>query len=161
MAILLPEHIRLADRRENLAPSKAKEVSDRDHRTPEILSHELACRLAEDDINLLQGLVLGLRHEEDLVEPSDHGDAAVESKSKTHSRHGLLHLREEVGDEERTEKEGDVAGFHSIGPEVSGVYFRGNDPCETGVASEETFVDDETGNVGSLGAGFVGQWNQV
>jgi hypothetical protein len=35
-----------------------------------VLSDKLAGRLGEDKIDLLQSLVLGLRHEEELVEPS-------------------------------------------------------------------------------------------
>jgi hypothetical protein len=35
-----------------------------------VLSNELAGRLREDEVNLLESLVLGLRHEKELVEPS-------------------------------------------------------------------------------------------
>ena len=35
-----------------------------------VLSNELAGGLREDEVNLLKSLVLGLRHEEELVEPS-------------------------------------------------------------------------------------------
>jgi hypothetical protein len=35
-----------------------------------VLSNELAGRLREDEVNLLESLVLGLRHEKELVKPS-------------------------------------------------------------------------------------------
>jgi len=102
MPVFLSENVRLAHRRKDLAPSEGKEIRRCDHGAPEVLSHELARRLAEDNINLLKCFVLGLRHEKNLVKPSEYGDTTVESQSKTGLCHRFLHLSEKVCDEERT-----------------------------------------------------------
>lgn len=114
MPILLPKNITLRHRRKHLPPSKGNKITSRDHGTPQILLDQLTGRLAEDDIDLLERLVLGLGHEEDLVEPAKDGDAAVEAEGKADLGHGCLHLREEVGDEEGAEKERGVGRFHPV-----------------------------------------------
>lgn len=122
----------------------------------EILPHQLPRRLTKQDINLLERLVLRLRHEEQLVEPAQHGDAAIEAEREADARHGGLHVGEEVGDEPGAEEEGDVRGLHAVAAQVGWVDFRGKDPGEAGVGAEETFVQDEAGDVAAFGAADVG-----
>lgn len=55
---------------EHLLESEAKEIVGGLLDVLPVLSDELAGRLREDKINLLEGLILGLGHEEELVEPS-------------------------------------------------------------------------------------------
>ena len=114
MPILLPKDIALRHRREHLPPPKRNNITRRDHGTPQILLDQLTGRLAEDDVDLLERLVLRLGHEEDLVEPAEDGDAAVEAEGEADLGHGFLHLREEVGDEEGAEEEGRVGRFHPV-----------------------------------------------
>ena len=122
----------------------------------EVLPDELARRLGEEDVDLLERLVLRLRHEGQLVEPAHDGDAAVEAEGEADAGHGGLHVGEEVGDEPGAEEEGDVRGFHAVGAEVGRVDFCGQDPGEAGVGAEEALVEDEAGDVAALGAADVG-----
>ena len=122
----------------------------------EILPDELAGRLGEEDVDFLEGFVLRLRHEGQLIEPADDGDAAVEPEGEADARHGGLHVGEEVGDEPGAEEEGDVGGLHAVGAEVGGVDLGGEDPREAGVGAEEALVEDEAGDVAALGAADVG-----
>jgi hypothetical protein len=55
---------------EDLLESEAKKIVGGLLDVLPVLSDKLAGRLGEDKIDLLQSLVLGLRHEEELVEPS-------------------------------------------------------------------------------------------
>lgn len=55
---------------EDLLESEAKEIVSGLLDVLPVLSNELAGRLGEDKIDFLEGLVLGLGHEEELVEPS-------------------------------------------------------------------------------------------
>ena len=70
VSILLTKHIRLGHRAKDPAPPEVQEVIRGRQDTPQILPHQLASGLAENDVDLLQGLILGLRHEEQLVEPA-------------------------------------------------------------------------------------------
>jgi hypothetical protein len=54
----------------DLLESEAKEVVGGFLDVLPVLSDQLAGRLREDKVDLLEGLVLGLGHEEELVEPS-------------------------------------------------------------------------------------------
>lgn len=65
-----------------------------------ILADELHGGLLEEKVDLLKSLVLGLVHEEDLIEPSEHGNATVEAEGKTSRGHCGLHGREVVGNDE-------------------------------------------------------------
>ena len=112
-----------------------------------ILAHELRGRLAEEDVDLLECFVLRLGHEQQLVEPSQHGDAAVEAEREADARHGLLHVAEEVGDEPGAEEERHVRGLHPVAAEVGRVDLRGEHPGEAGVGAEEAFVEDEAREV--------------
>jgi hypothetical protein len=161
MPIVPPEHIGLTDRTENLPPPARKKVFSRDHGTPKVLSDQLTRGLTENNVNLLERLVLRLGHEQNLVEPANDSDTAIESKGETNLRHSGLHFREEISNEEGAEEQSNVAGLHAVRTEVGGVDLGGDNPGETGIGSEETFIDDETGDVGSLGAGFVGEWYEI
>jgi hypothetical protein len=55
---------------EDLLESEAKEIVGGLLDVLPVLGDELAGGLGEDEINLLKRLVLGLGHEEELVEPS-------------------------------------------------------------------------------------------
>ena len=55
---------------EHLLESEAKKIVGGLLDVLPVLSNELAGGLREDEVNLLKSLVLGLRHEEELVEPS-------------------------------------------------------------------------------------------
>ena len=122
----------------------------------EVLPDELARRLREEDVDLLERLVLRLGHEGQLVEPAEDGDAAVEAEGEADAGHGGLHVGEEVGDEPGAEEEGDVRGLHAVGAEVGRVDLGRQDPGEAGVGAEEAFVEDEAGDVTALGAADVG-----
>lgn len=122
----------------------------------QVLLDELAGRLGEEDVDFLEGLILRFGHEGELVEPTDDGDAAVETEGEADAGHGGLHVGEEVGDEPGAEEEGDVGRFHAVGAEVGGVDFCGQDPGQAGVGAEEAFVEDETGDVAALGSADVG-----
>ena len=147
---------RLIARPEHLPPPPPHQIAHVLRNAPQVLPYQLARRLAEQDIDLLQRLVLGLRHEEQLVEPADDGDAAVEAERQADAAHGGLHVGEEVGDEPGAEEERDVGGLHAVAAQVSGVDLGGQDPGEAGVGAEEALVEDETGDVAGLGAAGVG-----
>lgn len=55
---------------EDLLESEAKEIVGGLLDVLPVLSDELAGRLREDKVDLLESLILGLGHEEELVEPS-------------------------------------------------------------------------------------------
>lgn len=138
------------------APSPFRQIRHVLRDALEVLSDERAGGLGEEDVDLLEGLVLGLGHEGQLVEPAEDGDAAVEAEREADARHGGLHVGKEVGDEPGAEEEGDVRRLHAVGAEVGRVHFRGEDPGEAGVGAEEALVEDETRDVAALGAGDVG-----
>ena len=80
-----------------------------------VLSDELAGGLREDEVDLLEGLVLGLGHEEQLVEPADEGNTAVKACRKTNVGHGLAHCGEVVGNDEGRQEKPAIRGGHAIG----------------------------------------------
>lgn len=84
------------------------QITCRFGRALQILSDELTCRLRGNDINLLEGLILGLRHEKNLVEPAYDGDVTGETQREADARHSGLHVAEETGDELGAEEVGDV-----------------------------------------------------
>lgn len=131
MTILLPENITLRNRRENLAPSAMNEIVSSNQTTSQVFLDKLSSRLTEDHIDFLKRLILGLRHEENLVEPTEHGDTTVEAECETDICHGTLHLGEEICDEEGAEEEHCIRGLHSVGSEVSWVDFGWDDPGKT------------------------------
>lgn len=94
---------------EDALPPKVDEVAHRLGDALEVLAHELGRRLAEEDVDLLERLVLRLRHEEQLVEPAEHGDAAVEAERQPRLCHRPLHVGEEVRHEPGAEEERHVA----------------------------------------------------
>ena len=122
----------------------------------EVLPDELAGGLGEEDVDFLEGLVLGLGHEGELVEPAEDGDAAVEAEREADAGHGGLHVGEEVRDEPGAEEEGDVRRLHAVGAEIGGVDLRGEDPGEAGVRAEEALVQDEACDIAALCAPNVG-----
>jgi len=146
----------LRARPEDAAPAEGNQIAEGLGAALKVLCDELAGRRGEEDVNLLKGLILSLRHEEDLIEPAEDGDAAVEAEREADARHGRLHVAKEVGDEPEAEEEGDVRGFHAVGAEVGGVDFGGEDLGEAGVRAEEALVEDEAGDVAAFGAVDVG-----
>lgn len=80
MPVLPPKHIRLRYGAEDLTPPQAHEVIRGSEDAPQVLPHQLASGLTEDNVDLLQGLVLGLWHEEQLVDPAHDSDAAIEAQ---------------------------------------------------------------------------------
>lgn len=72
-------------------PPAREEVSKRSGGVLDVLVDNLPRRPLEDEIDLLEGLVLGLGHEEDLVDPADGGDATVEAQGQAGLAHGALH----------------------------------------------------------------------
>ena len=137
----------LRARRKDLAEPEMREIARRLGDGPHILLHELRRRLTEQDIDFLERLVLRLGHEQQLIEPAQHGDAAVEAEREADARHGVLHVAEEVGDEPGAEEEGHVRGLHAVAAEVGRVDLGGEHPGEAGVGAEEAFVEDQTGEV--------------
>lgn len=117
----------------HLFESEADEIVGRLLDVLPVLGDQLARGLREDEVDLLERLVLGLGHEEQLVEPTDKGDAAVETGGETDGGHGVLHAGEVVGDDEGGEEEPAVRGGHAVGTQVGGVGFGGDDPGQTGV----------------------------
>jgi hypothetical protein len=71
----------------------------------EILSYQFRGWLVEDDVDLLQSLILRFRHKQELVEPAEHSNTAVETQRQTDSRHCLLHVGEEICNQPRAEEE--------------------------------------------------------
>ena len=146
----------LRTRPKHPAPPAPRQIRHVLRHALEILPHELTRRLREEDVDFLEGFVLRLGHERELVEPADDGDAAVKAERKADARHGGLHVGEEVRDEPGAEEEGDVRGLHAVGAEIGGVDLGGQDPGEAGVGAEEALVEDEAGDVAALGAADVG-----
>ncbi len=62
------------------SPPPCKDISHSLFRARNILPHKHARRFWKHEIDLLERLVFGFWHEEDLVEPADDGDAAVETE---------------------------------------------------------------------------------
>lgn len=118
----------------------------------QVLTHELASWLAEDDVDFLERFVLRLRHEQDLVKPAEHGYAAVEAEGQPDAPHGGLHVGEEVGHEPGAEEERHVRRLHAVAAEVGRVDFGGEDPGQTGIRAEKALVDDQACDVEALGA---------
>ncbi|KAI6771384.1 hypothetical protein HG531_009009 [Fusarium graminearum] len=106
--------------------------------------------IESDNIDLFKSLVLGLGHEEDLVDLTNESNATIKAESQASLAHSLLHGREVVGDDERCEEEESVGGSHSVTSKVSWETLTGNDPCETSVRTEETHVEDKTSQVKTL-----------
>ena len=146
----------LRRRSEHLAPSEVDEITCALRDTFQILPHELSCRLREKHIDFLQGLVLRLRREEQLVKPPHHGDTTVEAQGQADARHGLLHVTEEVRDESGAGEEGHVRDLHAVAAEVRGIDFAGQHPCEASVGAEEALVEDEACDIGTLCPADIG-----
>lgn len=140
---------------EDLLDAEVKQVVGNSHGALSVLPDELASRHHEELVNLLEGLVLGLVHKEDLVEPAEHRDSAVEAQSKAGRGEGLLHAGEVVGDDEGGEEEPAGGGRHAVGAEVGGVDFGGDDPGQGRVGAEEEFVQDQSGEVHGQAAVYV------
>ena len=141
---------------EDSSPSAVSKITHVLCNSLEVLFDQFACRLAEKNINLLQRLVFRLRHEQQLVEPANHGNTAIEAQCQTNTGHGFLHIAEKVGYEPRAEEECYVRSFHAVTSQICWVHFRRQDPGETGVGTEEPLVEDETGDIAALCATNVG-----
>ena len=151
----------LRDWGEDLLPAETDEVIGSNQTASEVLLDESRSRLAEDDVDLLESLVLGLGHEEDLVYPTEDSNATIEAEGETNPGHAILHAGEEVGDKEGAEEEGDVRSLHTVRSEVGWVDFGWENPSETGIGTEEPFVNYESSDVDSLGGGLIADWDQV
>lgn len=114
-----------------------------------VLLDKLACGLHEQLVNLLERLVLSLVHEEDLVEPADHRNTAVEAECKTGAGECLLHTREVVCDDEGGQEQPSSGSGHTVRAKISGIDLRGDDPGKSGIGTEEEFVEDEACEVES------------
>lgn len=113
-------------------------------------------RLGEKLVNLLEGLVLGLGHEEDLVEPTQDGDTSVETERETDTSHRIHHRGKVVGDDEGAQEEVGVRSGHAVTPEISGEDLGGNDPGQAGIGAEEPHVKDDTGQIETFSRGRIG-----
>lgn len=131
------------------------QIANHHGRALDVLAHDGGRRPREELVDLLEGLVLGLGHEEDLVEPADGGDAAIETQGETDTGHGVHHGGEVVGDDEGAEEEVGVGSGHAVGSQVGGEDFGRDDPGETGVGAEEAHVEDDAGQIDTLGGGGV------
>jgi hypothetical protein len=132
---------------EHLPEPQMQQITRNLPRVLRILLDQLPRRLLEQLINLFQSFIFGFRHEEDLVEPSEHRNAAVEAERQTSLGHGFLHASEVVCDDERRQEQPCGRGRHAVGAEVGGVDLGGNDPGERGVGSEEQHVENEADEV--------------
>lgn len=130
-----------SSRNEHLFKPKVSQIPRYLDAILQILLHNHRSRLGEELIYLLEGLVLGLGHEEDLVEPAENGDTAIEAQRETDSGHGVHHSGEIVGDDERAEEEVCVRGRHAVAAEVGGEGFTRDDPGK----SSNRFVSWECG----------------
>jgi len=140
----------------HLPKPQMQQITRHLHRALRILTNQLPRRLLEKLVNLLQRLVLGLRHEEDLVEPAQHRNAPVKAQRQPRTRHRVLHPGEVVRYDEGGEEEPAGRGRHAVGAQVRGVDFGGNDPGEGGVGAEEELVENQAGEVDAeLGAECV------
>ena len=153
---MLQRHRLLRTRRKHLPPTQTHQIARRFGAALQILAHKLARRLTENKIDFLERLILRLGHKQQLIEPSQHSDAAVKPERQPDPPHRALHVREEVRHEPGAEEEGDVRGLHAVAAEVGRVDFRGQHPGEAGVGAEEALVQDQAGEVEALGAGGVG-----
>lgn len=107
---------------EDLLPPESQQVVRRLLDVLPVLGDDLAGGPGEDEVDLLERLVLGLRHEEHLVKPTEDGDAAVEAERQTGARHGVHHAVEVVRDDEGRQEEPSVGGGHTVGTEVSWIH---------------------------------------
>ena len=73
-----------------------------------VLLYQLTRRLAKENVDFFKCLILGLRHEQQLVEPAKNGNAAIEPQAEADACHGILHVAKEVGYEPGTEEERNV-----------------------------------------------------
>ena len=105
---MLLRQLILRTRSKNPSPPPMHQITHILHNTLDILSHQLTSRLTKQNINFLQRFVLSFRHEQQLIEPSQYGDAAIKAEREANARHGGLHVGEEVGDEPGAEEEGYV-----------------------------------------------------
>ena len=101
-------------RREDSSEPKMSKITDSLCHGFQVLLDKLAGWLTKENVDFLQCLVLGFWHKEQLVEPSQHGDTAVETERQTNARHGGLHVAEKVCYEPRTEEKRHIRGFHSV-----------------------------------------------
>ena len=132
---------------EHLVEAEVKQVIRDSCRTLDVLLDQLPRWLLEKLVNLLKSLVLGLRHEQNLVEPAKHSDTAVETERQTGLGHGILHASEVVGDDEGREEEPASGGGHSVGTKVRGVNLGRNDPGKSSVRTEEKLIEDKASQV--------------
>ena len=132
-----------------------EQVPGHAHSTLSVFLDELAGGLHEQLIDLLERLVLGLVHEEDLVEPAKDRNTAVETESQTSRGERLLHAGEVVCDDERGQEQPSGGGGHSVRAKVGGVDLRGDDPSEGRVGTEEEFVENEASEIHGQPAGNV------
>ena len=137
------------------------QIIHRLHHPPDILPHQLPRRLTKQNINLLQRLVLRLRHKQQLVHPPQRRDAAVEAEREPDARHGPLHVGEEVGHEPGAEEERHVRGLHAVGAEIGRVDLGGEHPGEAGVGAEEALVEDQARAVDARGGAEVVDGDEV
>ena len=133
----------------HLPKPQMQQITRHLHRALRILPNQLPRRLLEKLVNLLQRLVLGLRHEEDLVEPAQHRNAPVKAQRQPRTRHRVLHPGEVVRHDEGGEEEPSGGGGHTVGTEVGGVDLGGNDPGQRSVGTEEQFVQNKSSKVGT------------
>lgn len=132
------------------------------HDPLQILPHQLARRLREQKINLLQRLIFRLRHKQQLIKPSQNRNPTIKAQRESDARHGGLHIRKEIRHEPRAEKERHIRRFHTVTAQIGRVDFGRQHPGKAGIGAEEAFVDDETGDVDAFGrAGVFGRVDEV
>ena len=117
---------------------------------------QLPRRHEEQLIDLLERLVLGLGHEEQLVEESEHCQAAEEPNRQTGVGHGRLHAVEVIGDDEGPEIEEGRADGHALAAGVEVEALCRDNPCQAGVSAEEAHVEDHSGEEKAQGRVLVG-----
>lgn len=123
MDTLPPLHLSL----EHLAETEVAKIPYSLLDASPVLTHNFSRRTREYSVNLLECLVLCLRHEEDLVKLADEGDASVEAQCKSGASHGGLHGGEVVCHDKGGEEEESIRSGHAVTSEIGGVYFRWDD----------------------------------
>jgi len=88
----------------HLPKATMEDIADRLLATRDVLPYKLARRLGEDEIDLLKRLVFCLWHEQNLVEPANHCNATVETKSQARLCHSVLHCAEIVRHDKAAQK---------------------------------------------------------
>ncbi|KAH3688861.1 hypothetical protein WICPIJ_000167 [Wickerhamomyces pijperi] len=104
-------------------------------------------RLAEDVVDFFQGLTLGFRHEQELVDDPKEGDPTVEAQGQPSQSEGVLHLGETVSDSEIPQVQEGRSNSHTDGSGLQVERFSRNNPRQTSIRPEETHVQDQTGEV--------------